>query len=50
MKRSISPKARPKLVRARKVNGRWMGANIKISAQEILEAIRRDRDAYPKDL
>jgi len=33
------------LVRARKVNGRWVGAAIKVSRQEIVNAIREDREA-----
>jgi hypothetical protein len=34
----------PPLVRARRIKGRWVGADVKISDAEIVEAIRRDRD------
>ena len=33
------------LVRARKINGRWVGAGIKIDRKAIVDAIREDRDA-----
>jgi hypothetical protein len=35
----------PPVLRARKVKGKWVGARIKISDEEILEAIRRDRES-----
>ena len=37
--------AEPPLVRPRRVKGRWMGAKIKISDQEIVDAIRKDRES-----
>lgn len=35
----------PPLVRARKVNGRWIGANLNPSRDAILRAIREDRES-----
>jgi hypothetical protein len=32
-----------RLVRARKVNGRWMGAKVKMDRDDIVKAIQRDR-------
>ena len=37
--------AEPPLVRARKVKGKWMGAKIELRDEQIVEAIRRDREA-----
>jgi len=31
------------LVRARKVNGRWLGAKVKMDRDDIVKAIQRDR-------
>ena len=33
------------VVRARKVNGRWVGANIRLNRQVVAAAIRADRNA-----
>ena len=33
------------LVKARKVNGKWMGAEVKIDRQAIVDAISADREA-----
>jgi hypothetical protein len=41
--RKMQP-AEPPLVRARKVKGRWVGADIKIPREEIVKAIHRDRE------
>jgi hypothetical protein len=32
------------LVKARKVNGRWVGAGVKIDRKTIVDAIRQDRE------
>lgn len=42
--RKLEP-VEPPLVRARKVKGRWVGANINPSRDAILRAIREDRDS-----
>ena len=42
--RKLQP-AEPPLVRPRKIKGRWIGASLKIADQEIIDAIRRDREA-----
>jgi hypothetical protein len=31
------------LVRARKINGRWVGAKVKMDREDIVNAIQRDR-------
>ena len=33
------------LVKARKVNGRWVGADVKIDRQALVDAIRADRES-----
>ncbi|HEV2437662.1 MAG TPA: hypothetical protein VG077_16835 [Verrucomicrobiae bacterium] len=33
------------LVKARKVNGRWMGAEVKLDRQAIVSSIREDRES-----
>ena len=38
-------RAEPPLVRARKVKGRWVGAKVQISSEEIVEAVRRERES-----
>jgi hypothetical protein len=35
----------PPIVRARKINGRWTGADLKIDRQAIVESIRQDRES-----
>jgi len=35
----------PPLVRARKVNRKWMGAAVKLSRKAVVQAVRKDRDA-----
>ena len=37
-------RAEPKVIRARKVNGRWRGANIKLDRKALAAAIRAERD------
>ncbi|MGH7940000.1 MAG: hypothetical protein ACREFR_02885 [Limisphaerales bacterium] len=32
------------LVKARKINGRWMGAGMKVDRQAILNSLREDRE------
>jgi hypothetical protein len=41
--RKLKPVEIP-LVRARKISGRWMGAAVKATRQEIVDAIREDRE------
>lgn len=41
--RKLEPAEVP-LVRARKVNRKWMGAAVKLSHKAIVEAIREDRE------
>jgi hypothetical protein len=36
--------AESRLVRARKVNGRWMGAGVKFNRAAVVASIREDRD------
>ena len=39
------------LARARKVGGRWVGAEgVKLDRAAIVESIRRDREAYPAEV
>ena len=33
------------VVRARKVNGRWMGAEVQLDRAKVISAIRADREA-----
>jgi hypothetical protein len=33
------------VARARKVNGRWMGAKVQLNRAKVISAIRADRDA-----
>ncbi|HEV2329421.1 MAG TPA: hypothetical protein VGY56_11610 [Verrucomicrobiae bacterium] len=33
------------VVRARKINGKWIGAGIKVDRQAIVDAIREDRES-----
>lgn len=33
------------VVRARKVNGKWVGAGVKIDRKAIIDAIREDRES-----
>jgi len=33
------------VVRARKVNGRWMGATVRLDRAKVISAIRADREA-----
>jgi hypothetical protein len=35
----------PPVVRARKVNGKWMGAELKLDREAIVAAIKRDRES-----
>ena len=42
--RKLEP-AEPPLVRARKVNGKWIGAPVKLSRKAVVQAIREDREA-----
>jgi len=42
--RKLQP-AEPPLVRARRVKGKWVGADITLSREAIVEAIRRDRES-----
>jgi hypothetical protein len=44
MFRKLTPVEVP-LVRARKVNGKWIGAAVKLSRKAILQAIREDRES-----
>ena len=41
--RKLQPAEAP-LVHARKVKGKWVGADIKLSREDIVKAIQRDRD------
>lgn len=45
MVRRLEPVEPAPLVRARKVNGRWVGANVKLNRAAVVEAIRQDREA-----
>ena len=42
--RKLAPEEIP-LLHARKVNGKWMGADIALDRQSIVESIREDREA-----
>lgn len=42
--RKLKPVEVP-VMRARKVNGRWVGAAVKIARQDVVAAIRRDRES-----
>jgi len=43
--RRLEPAELAPLVRARKVKGRWIGANVKLDRSAVVEAIRLDREA-----
>ena len=36
--------AEPRIVRARKINGRWTGAAIRVDRETVAAAVRADRD------
>lgn len=43
--RLLEPAELAPLVRARKVNGRWVGAKVKLDRAAVVDAIRQDREA-----
>jgi hypothetical protein len=43
--RRLEPVEPAPLVKARKVSGRWVGANVKLNPAAVVEAIRQDREA-----
>jgi len=42
--RKLIPEEHVPLVKARRVNGEWVGANIRLDREAIVAAIRADRD------
>jgi hypothetical protein len=43
--RRLEPVQPVKLVRARKINGKWMGADVKMDRQAVVDSIREDRES-----
>ena len=43
--RRLEPAELAPLVRARKVQGRWIGANVRLDRAAIVDAVRLDREA-----
>jgi hypothetical protein len=43
--RRLEPAELAPLVKARKVHGRWVGANVKLDRAAVVDAIRQDREA-----